>query len=227
MEHRAHVEGFWRLQPETKLLLGYQFSELSYTGDELIGGQAFGPFVFNPLFSKDRDSRSHTVYVGAEHTFLPELTGAVRVGASYTDYYNSDEDAQYTPYVNATLKYSYAPESYVEGGFSYDRNATDVVGGGFTDGTLDAESAVVYVNLKHRITPFLFGSLMGQFQNSIYHGGTLDGQDEQYYLAGLDLEYRFTHYFSAHAGYNYDRLESNLGRTFDRNRVYVGITATY
>jgi hypothetical protein len=227
MEHRAHVEGFWRIQPETKLLLGYQFGELSYSGDELIGGQAFGPFVFNPLFSNDRNSRSHTVYVGAEHTFLPELTGAVRVGASYTDYYNSDEDAKYTPYVNASLKYSYAPESYVEGGFSYDRNATDVVGGGFSDGTLDAESAVVYANLKHRITPYLFAGLMGQFQNSTYNGGALDGQDEQYYLLGLDLEYRFTHYFSAHAGYNYDRLESNLGRTFDRNRVYVGITATY
>jgi hypothetical protein len=44
----------------------------------------------------------------------------------------------------------------------------------------------------------------------------------------LDFEYRFTQYFSAHAGYNYDRLESkDIGRTFDRNRVYVGVTATY
>ena len=126
------------------------------------------------------------------------------------------------------MKYSYAPESYVQAGFSYDRNATDVVGGGFSNGTLDAESAVVFVDLTHRITPFLFASLMGQFQNSKYHGGAFDSKDEQYYLAGLDFEYRFTQYFSAHAGYNYDRLESkDLGRTFDRNRVYVGITATY
>src|SRR5262249_15648135 len=125
-------------------------------------------------------------------------------------------------------RYSYAPESHVEGGFSYDRNATDVVGGGLGVGALDAESAVVYVDVTHRITPFLFASATGQFQNSTYHGGVYDGKSEHDYLAGINLEYRFTHYFSAHAGYNYDRLESSdLGRTFDRNRVYVGISATY
>jgi hypothetical protein len=49
-----------------------------------------------------------------------------------------------------------------------------------------------------------------------------------FYLLGLNLEYRFNSNFSADVGYNYDRLESDLGgRSFDRNRVYLGITATY
>jgi hypothetical protein len=132
--------------------------------------------------------------------------------------------------VNGTLRYNYAPQSYVEGGFSYDRNATDVVGAGFNGTTtVDAQSAVVYGALNHAITPFLFASVIGQFQNSHYHGGTYDGTDEQYYLLGLNLEYRFNQYFSAHVGYNYDRLQSSdaLNRTFDRNRVYIGVTATY
>src|SRR6266404_3810687 len=100
IENRAHVEGFWRIQPETKVLLGYQFTDFDYTGDELIGGTSIGPLgVFNPYFSRDRNSREHTVYVGAEHTFLPELTGAVRVGGSYTEYYNAPgAEHQYTPY---------------------------------------------------------------------------------------------------------------------------------
>jgi hypothetical protein len=122
------------------------------------------------------------------------------------------------------------PQSYVQAGFSFDRNATDVVGAGLPGTlTLDAESAVFFLTLNHEITPQLFGSLMGQFQNSHYHGGTFNNKDEQYYLIGLDLEYRFNQYFSAHVGYNYDRLESTSGldRTFDRNRVYVGVTATY
>jgi len=227
IEHRAHVEGFWRINPETKLLLGYQFSDFDYTSDQVIGGFVFDPTTF--FYANQRDTRQHTIYVGAEHTFLPELTGAIRAGGSYTEYYNyPGADHPITPYVNAILKYSYAAGSHVEGGFSYDRNATDVVGGGFSNGTLDAESAVVFVDLVHRITPHLFGSAMGQFQNSTYHGGAFDNKDEQYYLAGLDIEYRFTQYFSAHAGYNYDRLESkDIGRTFDRNRVYVGVTATY
>src|SRR6266404_3076483 len=70
IENRAHVEAFWRIQPETKALLGYQFSDFDYTGNEPIGGS-----IFNPWMSRDRNSREHTVYVGAEHTFLPELTG--------------------------------------------------------------------------------------------------------------------------------------------------------
>jgi uncharacterized protein (PEP-CTERM system associated) len=193
--------------------------------------QNFNLVVLNPIFSKDRNSREHTGYVGAEHSFSPEFKGAIRVGASYTDYYNdSTVDATWTPYVNATLKYNYAPQSFVEGGFSYDRNATDVIGAGLpSTTTLDAESAVVFVALNHRLTPQIFATLLGQFQNSSYHGGTFDGNDEQYYLLGLNLEYRFNQYFSAHVGYNYDRLESTsaLNRTFDRNRVYIGVTATY
>jgi len=185
----------------------------------------------NPVFSKSRDSREHTGYVGAEHNFSPEFKGAIRVGGSYAEYYNDPSvSSSWTPYVNATLRYTYAPQSYVEGGISYDRIATDVVGAGLPNTTtLDAESAVVFLSVNHRITSQIFGSLLGQFQNSSYRGGTFDGNDEQYYLLGLQLEYRFNQYFSAHVGYNYDRLESSsaLGRTFDRNRVYIGLTATY
>jgi hypothetical protein len=246
IENRAHIEGNYQAMPETKVLLGYQFTDVSYTGDQLIGGhllpdpnnpfqpildQNGNPVVFDPQFSEDRNSRQHTFYTGAEHSFSPQFKGAIRVGASYTEYYNDTTvDSTWTPYVNATLRYNYAPQSFVEGGFSYDRNATDVVGAGLPSTmTVDAESAVVFVSVNHRLTPQIFASLLGQFQNSSYRGGTYDGNDEQYYLLGLQLEYRFNQYFSAHVGYNYDRLESSsaINRSFDRNRVYVGITATY
>jgi hypothetical protein len=231
IENRAHIEGTWQAMPETKVLVGYQFTDVNYNADELIGGSVVGPFVFDPVFSRDRNSREHTGYVGAEHNFSPDFKGAIRVGASYTEYPNdSTVSSSWTPYVNATLRYNYAPLSYVEGGFSYDRNATDVVGAGLPGTTtLDAESAVVFLSVNHALTPHLIGSLIGQFQNSKYHGGTYDSNDEQYYLLGINLEYRFNQYFSTQVGYNYDRLESSsaLNRTFDRNRVYIGVTATY
>jgi len=45
---------------------------------------------------------------------------------------------------------------------------------------------------------------------------------------GLNLEYRFNPHLSAEAGYNYDRLDSDLQtRGFDRNRVYIGVKASY
>jgi len=243
-ENRAHIEGTFQVAPDTKALIGYQFTDINYNANELIGGTLVdpntglgmidangNPVVFNPVFSRMRDSRQHTGYVGAEHSFSPEFKGALRVGGSYTEYYNAPGvKSSYTPYVAANLRYNYAPLSYVEGGFSYDRNATDVVGAGLPGTlTLDAESAVVYLSVNHAITPQLFASLLAQFQNSNYHGGTYNNNDEQYYLLGINLEYRFNQYFSANVGYSYDRLESSsaLNRTFDRNRVYIGVTASY
>src|SRR5262249_44157323 len=115
--------------------------------------------------SDSRNSRENTGYLGVIHNFSPELSGSLRGGASYTTYYNDPTaDSKVTPYVNLSLRYTYATQSYVEGGFSYDRNASDVVGfatAGGTSFTLDAQSAVVYATLNHRITPQLFGSVIG------------------------------------------------------------------
>jgi predicted porin len=76
--------------------------------------------------------------------------------------------------------------------------------------------------------PKLYGSILAQFQNSTYYGGGYDGDTDKYYLVGLNLQYRFTPNFSAEVGYNYDDLHSDLpGRTYDRNRIYVGVTGSY
>jgi hypothetical protein len=223
-ENRAHLEGLYTIMPETKGILGYQFSQINYTGNQPVAGTS----PADVAMSDWRNSREHAMYVGVEHNFSPELTGAIRAGASYTDYFNdSFADAVWTPYVNATLKYTYAPESTITGGIAYDRSPTDVVGGPLGSTTLDSQAGIVFASINHRITPQLFAGLIAQFQNSTYNGGIYDNKNEQYYLAGLNLEYRFNQYVSAHVGYNYDNLQSQLGRAYDRNRVYLGVTATY
>ena len=238
IENRAHIEGTFQVMPETKALIGYQFTDIDYNANELIGGSVvFDPVtglpvgVADAVFSKNRNAREHTGYGGIEHNFSPQFKAALRVGASHTTYPDDPgSSSKWTPYVNGMVRYHYTTLSYIEAGVSYDRNATDVVGAGLANTTtLDAESAVAYLTVNHAITPQLIASLIGQAQNSKYHGGTFNDKDEQYYLLGLNLEYRFNQYFSAHVGYNYDRLESTsaLNRTFDRNRVYIGVTATY
>jgi len=232
IEQRVHVDAVWGLQPETKALIGYQFTDIGYTADQPISGLIAFPSTVR--LSDSRNYREHTVYVGGMHDFSPQLNASLKIGASYTDYYNdSTQDSSYTPYVSAMIKYAYAPESSVQGGISYDQNATDVIGltlNGNSPGgvTLSSQSGVVFATVNHRIAPNLFGSLNFQFQNNLFTGGQYDGEREQYYLVGLDVEYRFNPYFSTHIGYNYDDLVSNVaGRGFDRNRVYVGVTASY
>jgi putative beta-barrel porin BBP2 len=226
MEHAIHIDGRWQIQPETIGVLGYQYGQVDYTGNEAIGADLA---TFDVYQSDVRNNRSHYGYVGVDHVFLPNLTGSVRVGAKYYDYYNEPgHPTTVGPSAQASLQYTYAPESYVELGVTHDRNATDMFSAIDGNITTDAESTVVYGSLNHRIIPRLYGSILGQFQNSQLNGGALNNLEERYYLVGLNLQYRFNPHLSAHAGYNYDKLDSEVSnRSFDRNRIYLGVTASY
>jgi len=245
LENTFHLDGRWQWRPETTLVLGYQFSEISYTENEVINGSINGP-VSGPggqlVYSNSRDNRSQYGYIGVDHTFRPDLTGSLRAGGRYNDYYNdTTSQNEPSPYVMASARYTYMTESYVEAGVTYDRSATDLFSVNSSNGsiTTDAQSVSAWANWSHRIIPKVYGNLMAQLQNSTYNGGALENEADMYYLLGLSLEYRFSPNFSASVGYNYDRLDSssvinstqlaNTGaqRSFDRNRVYLGVTATY
>lgn len=94
--------------------------------------------------------------------------------------------------------------------------------------TLGAYSSSLYATLHHRITPKLHGSIYGQFQNNLYYGGIYNNDNQQYWVLGLQLEYIFNRYFSAQIGYDYDNVGGNIpNQNYDRNRVYIGVTASY
>src|SRR6266850_7224208 len=236
IENGVHLDSRWMICPETVGIFGYKFRDVSYTGNEEIGAALDGTTP-HAIKSNERNFREHSIYVGAEQTFSPNLTGAVRAGGSYVDYYNSTAGDQtgFGPYAMANLRYTYAPQSSVVVGLSQDFNATDVVGlrnsspdTTSTSFTTSQQATVVYGSINHQITPALKGSLLGQFQYSSFDGGSLNSESERYYLLGLNLSYQFTPHFSAEVGYNYDKLDSDIpGRTFDRNRVYIGVTGSY
>jgi len=227
LEHYIHLDGRWQVQPQTVALLGYRYGQSDYTGNEVIG---YDDVTAAPYFSDARNNRSHTGYVGIEHHFRPDLTASIRAGGRYTDFYNEPGGghSDIGPVAMASLQYTYAPESYLEFGVTHDRNASDLFSASNGNLTTDAVSTAVYGTVNHRIMPRLYGNLTGQYQNSITQGGAQGNVSENYYLVGLNVEYRFTPHLSAHTGYNYDRLGSELpNRPFDRNRVYIGVTATY
>ena len=115
-----------------------------------------------------------------DHNFRPDLSGSVRVGGRFTDYYNnpaSQDDA--SPYAMASLRYTYLPESYLQAGVTYDYSASSVFSANTAGNlTLNAQSTSVFASINHRITPKLYGSITAQFQNSTYYGGTVDGQSK-------------------------------------------------
>lgn len=226
LEHEIHLDGRWQLRPQTTALLGYRYSMVNYTASEVI---AIGP-TGTQFKSNSRDSQTHTANVGLEHVFTPDFYASARVGVSFADYYNDPTGQNgVSPYVRLSASYNYAPESSIQGGFTYDRNATDTVGGlSATKGlTSSQESATVFASVVHRIVPNLFGTLTAQYQDSTFVGGQFDSQNERYLLLGVNLRYQFIRYLSAELGYDYDKVESITGRSYTRNRFYAGITGTY
>ena len=223
LDNVAHLDLRYLLQPQTTGIVGYQFRELDYIGNQVINA---APVVR----SDERNVRMNYLYVGLDHNFRPDLTGSVRVGGNYAQYYNDPASQdELSPYAMLNLKYTYLPESYLQAGFVYDYTPASVFSVSPTgDLTLNAQSATMFASVTHRITPKLFGTLLAQYQNSTYYGGTIDGEADNYYLVGLSLQYRFTPNFSAEVGYNYDDVRSDIAnRSYDRNRIYVGVTGSY
>ena len=225
VEHLGSISARWQAMPNTVGLLTYSYGVIDHNSDQslrLAGG--------SPL-AETRDSHSHYVSVGAEQNFTSQLTGKARIGAQFTDYPNAlptQDDRVVNPYADASASWTYNPGSYLQLGIRHQRNATDVGIGTAGAPVQDQESTGVYGVVNHRIGPNLTGSLLGQFQHSSFRGGGLDGKIDTLGLVGINFAYQVNEFITAEAGYNYDRLDSDLaGRSYTRNRVYFGLRASY
>jgi hypothetical protein len=231
MQQVVHIDGRYQLQPQTIGIVGVQGRANDYTADQPIWIDYSSDPVNGKVVKSDaRNVRAIYGYLGADHNFRPDLTGSIRLGGYYSDYYNDPTSQNNAaPYGTLSLQYTYLPESYVQFGASADYSESSAFAPSANNGalTLNAQSFTVYVTLRHRITPKLFGGVIAQFQNSRYYGGAINSDTDRYYLAGLNLQYRFTPNFSAEAGYNFDYLDSQVGNTYGRNRVYLGVTGSY
>jgi hypothetical protein len=233
MEHLASINLRWTLQPQTVGIVGYQFGAVDYSSNDGLFFDPTSPFAptagpnFGIVPSNIRDNYSHYFYAGVDHNFNQQLNGSVRVGAQYTDYHEQNSNTL-SPYVDANVTYTYNPGSYVQAGFRHQRVQTDVAGAAGAGLTLDAEASSIYASLNHKITGNLTGSILGQYQHSTFRGGAADSLSDDFFIVGLNVTYKINPWISTEAGYNFDRLKSDLGgRTYDRNRIYVGVRATY
>jgi hypothetical protein len=232
-EHLVTLDSRWRVDPETVAILGYQFGAVDFLGHGSLAPAGDGnPFVA----PSTRNDYTHMIYVGVEHSMRSDLTVSLRAGVQIADYYNAPPNSAAStlgPFIELSSQYTYMDGGMLTFGFRHSLNQTDVPGfdpatGGITP---DQESSSVYATVQQTLTPLspkLIARLSAQYQNSRYNGGLVNNQRDIFYLLGLNLSYQFTHYLSAEVGYNYDDLVSGLpGRGYDRNRVYVGVTATY
>jgi hypothetical protein len=226
VEQNVSLDFQWTIQPETMAFIGYNFNLVNYTGGEQIAVDLNGV----PYMSDSRDLMSHTAYVGVNHQFTANLSGMVKGGVTYTDSYNDPRNStSLSPYADLSVSYTYIPGSYVQVGLTHQINATDVVSPGLNGSlTQNQESTVFYADINHRFTPKLLGTVIGRFSSSTFNGGAYNNSSDEAYGLGINLNYQINRHFSADLGYNYDNLVSGIsGRSYDRNRVYIGLIAKY
>jgi hypothetical protein len=227
VEHLANVNARWQFRPTTVGLVGYQFGVTDQTStDSLSGLGAFSPSL--------RDSRSHYVYLGADHAFSQKWDASARLGVQHTEYPNVVaplNDSSTGPYADVSTSYSYAEDCTVHAGVRHTRTQTDVAlqaAALAASTTLDAETTAIYGHVNHKFTAKLRGHALVQFQTSGFDSGGANNQRDDFFISGLNLTYEINKFLTAEAGYNYDRLNSDLSnRSFTRNRAYLGIRAKY
>ena len=232
MEHSLRLDTRWKLSPQTVGIIGYTYGQTGYTADEAIAGDTTNPLGNEAVYSDFRDSRSHTFYVGAQHVFSSTVSGTLVVGAQQTEYINDPADeSEVNPYVQGSLSYAYATTTTLDAGVRYSRTAANDAGGSGTSFVRDTETAVVYGSVRQALASKFFVTGNATLQYSTYNApGSVAFDDKSYlfYQLGLDFSYEFNPNLSGHIGYNYDQMESDLaGRDYDRNRVYMGVTAGF
>jgi hypothetical protein len=256
VEHTFQIDSTWALTEKTRGIFGYKFQALYNTSDEsvlndpngppFIDGYPFGGPFYIPADS--RNSYSHYVYLGADEGFSSRLSGSIRLGLQYIDFYNNGTLQQVgpnvefvrastddiSPYVELSLNYAYSDDGSLAFGFNQGHNQTDVAasaGNPNAGVTTDQESSTAFLTVTQKLTPItprLTASGSMQYQYSIFNGGPSNGEVDNFYMLALSLAYQFNPHLSAETGYNFDLLDSDLSfRGYSRNQVFLGVKAIY
>ena len=220
VEHLMGANARWNATESITGIVGYRYGIVDMSSNDNVTSATGAP-----VSASTRDNTSHYGFVGVDHLITRQLKASARVGVQYTEFSKATPSTSaVSPYVDFSGTWEYLPGSALMLGTKHARNATDV-----SAGTLDAESTSVYGNWSHKLTPSLTASLVGQYQMSTFNQGVNNNRKENLFLAGVNVNYELIKdRLWTEVGYNFDKIDSDLGgRSFDRNRMYIGIRASY
>lgn len=224
IEHEGRIEGTYQIQPKLTGRLGYKVDIIDYAGKFELNAPGSG------IFGDSRNQTRHTGFAGADYSFNARLRGSLEAGASVATFSQDNFSSITSPYVSGNFTYLYSEDSYAQLGVSVERTATDLVGSDPAAPVTDAQSVGPYASITHKITARMKAGLLARYNNYSYSGGALDGASQGFYSGQLTFDYKLSEYITATASYNYDKSTADTaisGREFSRNRVFLGVVATY
>ncbi len=210
--YQASLGTAYALDRRTSVGVNYRFTRVDYV---------------QPGTNDTRNSDSHSVFLSWVRRFTPQFSLQVNAGQETREF--GDGTQQSAPTAEATATYNYGPESAVSAGFRYSIATTEV--GQFRS----VDEAGLYARVGHRITPkFRVGLdavyVRDTFENPTPGAGLAGGLEEDVLRFAFSMSYAFTKWLYGDFSYTYDRVDSDIPtaeRTFDRNRVSLGLRLTY
>ena len=203
-----------------------------------------------------RDNQQVSFSVGADHTFLPELSFSGRVGIQLNDNFgladntnlisagglgSGEQEIGATPFASISSTWSYEQRSFMSAGFSMQVQQSNL------NTSSDSEAYTLNLNWDHQFTE-KFSVIQSFFVNlavftpeltqqqtqNLYPGATYQGSGQQTTVTyQCKFAYQFLPYLSAELGWTYNSygsyfdLNNGNGGSYTRNQVYLGLRGTY
>jgi opacity protein-like surface antigen len=212
-EHTIGNEFRFLLLPTTTLVAEYRFGIVDYLDDQ------------------NRDSHSHFLLGGVDHSFSPRLNASVRAGVEFRSFDDEDiffagarEDNRTHPYFEGTVNYAVAQSTSISWTNRYSLEQPDVP---------DAFSRSTFrtsLGVRHAFTPRITAGLNVAYQHDDNEGAFgLAGFDEDAFDIALSVRYAINRNWALDAGYHHTQVISDeaLFREYARNRFWLGATFSF
>jgi hypothetical protein len=205
-----------RVEHLPSLDLGYLLTQTTTVGV----GYQYGIYDYD--LSPGRSFDSHIVYAGVKHQFTQNFFGSLNAGIQVADYDAGGSDT--TPYLDGKLVYQYTLASDITFNVRHTLNATDVLL------AANQETTLFRVSWGHAFSAKIKATVLGQFQSSDFSGAL--SANETFWTLGTTVSYALTPHVALDASYfhdnlNSDRLALGFERGYDRNRLFLGVRASF
>ncbi len=209
-------------EDRTEHTFGNEFRFLVLPTTTLVGEYRFEIIDF---VDAPRDSTTHFLLAGVDHTFNPRFNVSLRAGVEFRDIDNFGERT--SPYAESTLRYAVGQRTSINWVTRYGLEEPDVAG------TQSRTTFRTGLNVNYVITSRL--SATGAF--FYQHDDNAELSTPTFFVPqfnedsleiGIALRYEINRFFALLAGYNHSEVFSDVNlREYSRNRYYVGLNATF
>ncbi len=205
------------LEDRLSHLFAQQFSWSSSPTLKLVGEYRFGMVNYN---NSSANYMTHYALAGIDKAWSSRTTASVRAGA---EFYESDRGNSTAPYFEASLSHSVTKKTTLTlySTVGYDPSELDNFQSRY--------SYRVGASAAHRLTDRLTLNGDINYVYSTFNGvGSSSNVMEHDFSISAGVGYRFYDNISLNANYSYSIVSSDdITREYDRNRVSLGVNATF